>query len=223
MTREVWITGIGMASSLGEGLDAHWQAMAEAENPRPVIDTTSFAPYPVHPMVPLDFSLQIPKGGDRRQMENWQRVGTYTAGLALDDAGIAGADRAKPAMYGGRTRGTGILDAGRGLEAKCGVGLQHERGGEILRAEAAVEMAEPDRIDIGRCDPGIRDRTACRLDDQLLDIAWRCLDERQVMPSDDAGCHGSLAPLAGTAGPMDGGLVLVSPLKHQPKMRKLHD
>ncbi|MCB1486625.1 MAG: beta-ketoacyl-ACP synthase [Bauldia sp.] len=90
MTREVWITGIGMTSSLGEGLDAHWQAMAEAENPRPVIDTTSFAPYPVHPMVPLDFSLQIPKGGDRRQMENWQRVGTYTAGLALDDAGIAG-------------------------------------------------------------------------------------------------------------------------------------
>ncbi len=90
MTREVWITGIGMTSSLGEGLDAHWQAMAEAEHPKPVIDTTSFAPYPIHPMVPLDFSLQIPKGGDRRQMENWQRVGTYTAGLALDDAGIAG-------------------------------------------------------------------------------------------------------------------------------------
>ncbi|MCP4384111.1 MAG: beta-ketoacyl-ACP synthase [Hyphomicrobiales bacterium] len=90
MTREVWITGIGLTSSLGEGLDAHWQAMAEAENPRPVIDTERFAPYPVHPMVPLDFSLQIPRGGDRRQMENWQRVGTYTAGLALDDAGIAG-------------------------------------------------------------------------------------------------------------------------------------
>ncbi|SDB56792.1 beta-ketoacyl-ACP synthase [Bauldia litoralis] len=90
MTREVWITGIGMTSSLGEGLDAHWQAMAEAEHPTPVIDKTTFAPYPVHPMVPLDFSQQIPKGGDRRQMENWQRVGTYTAGLALDDAGIAG-------------------------------------------------------------------------------------------------------------------------------------
>ena len=41
-------------------------------------------------MVPLDFDKQIPKGGDQRQMENWQRVGTYTAGLALDDAGIAG-------------------------------------------------------------------------------------------------------------------------------------
>ena len=30
MSREVWITGIGLTSSLGEGLDAHWQAMAEA-------------------------------------------------------------------------------------------------------------------------------------------------------------------------------------------------
>ena len=90
MTRDVWITGIGLASSLGEGLDAHWQAMAVAENPQPVLDTERFAPYPVHPIVPLDFSLQIPRGGDRRQMENWQRVGTYTAGLALDDAGIAG-------------------------------------------------------------------------------------------------------------------------------------
>jgi 3-oxoacyl-[acyl-carrier-protein] synthase II len=90
MAREVWITGIGLTSSLGEGTDAHWQAMALADPPRPVVDATSFAPYPIHPMVPLDFEKQIPKGGDRRQMENWQRVGTYTAGLALDDAGITG-------------------------------------------------------------------------------------------------------------------------------------
>ncbi len=90
MAREVWITGIGLTSSLGEGTDAHWQAMAVADPARPVVDLTSFAPYPIHPMVPLEFERQIPKGGDRRQMENWQRVGTYTAGLALDDAGISG-------------------------------------------------------------------------------------------------------------------------------------
>jgi 3-oxoacyl-[acyl-carrier-protein] synthase II len=90
MAREVWITGIGLTSSLGEGTDAHWQAMAVNDPPRPVVDLKSFAPYPIHPMVPLDFEKQIPKGGDRRQMENWQRVGTYTAGLALDDAGITG-------------------------------------------------------------------------------------------------------------------------------------
>jgi 3-oxoacyl-[acyl-carrier-protein] synthase II len=90
MSREVWITGVGLTSSLGEGLDAHWQAMAEAEHPKPVIDTQLCAPYPVHPMVPLDFDKQIPKRSDQRQMENWQRVGVYTAGLALADAGIAG-------------------------------------------------------------------------------------------------------------------------------------
>ncbi len=90
MSREVWITGIGLTSSLGEGLDAHWHAMAEVDHPKPVIDMEVCAPYPVHPMVPLNFDLQIPKRGDQRQMENWQRVGTYTAGLALGDAGIAG-------------------------------------------------------------------------------------------------------------------------------------
>jgi len=90
MTREVWITGIGLASSLGEGLDAHWQAMAEAERPQPVVDLVGFRPYAVHPIVALDFDKQIPRRGDQRQMENWQRVGTYSAGLALSDAGIAG-------------------------------------------------------------------------------------------------------------------------------------
>jgi 3-oxoacyl-[acyl-carrier-protein] synthase II len=86
----VWITGIGLTSSLGEGLDAHWQAMALADQPTPVIDEKLCAPYLVHPLVPLDFDKQIPRRGDQRQMENWQRVGTYTAGLALDDAGISG-------------------------------------------------------------------------------------------------------------------------------------
>jgi 3-oxoacyl-[acyl-carrier-protein] synthase II len=88
--REVWITGIGLTSSLGEGPDAHWQAMALADQPKPVIDDKLCAPYLVHPLVPLDFDKQIPRRGDQRQMENWQRVGTYTAGLALDDAGISG-------------------------------------------------------------------------------------------------------------------------------------
>ncbi len=89
MAREVWITGIGLTSSLGEGLDAHWQAMAEAERPKPVVDRNFAPPYSIHPMVPLDLDKQIPKR-DQRQMEVWQRLGTYTAGLALEDAGIAG-------------------------------------------------------------------------------------------------------------------------------------
>ena len=41
-------------------------------------------------VAPLDFDKQIPKKGDQRQMEPWQRIGTYAAGLALDDAGVKG-------------------------------------------------------------------------------------------------------------------------------------
>jgi len=85
--REAWITGLGMVSCLGEGPDAHWQALLTQE-PRP--DTATFAPFIVHPIVPIDFDKQIPKRGDQRQMEPWQRIGTYAAGLALESAGIKG-------------------------------------------------------------------------------------------------------------------------------------
>jgi 3-oxoacyl-[acyl-carrier-protein] synthase II len=85
--REVWITGIGIVSCLGEGPDAHWQSLVEG---KVNVDTTAFAPYVVHRVVPLDFDKQIPKKGDQRQMELWQRIGTYAAGLALDSAGAKG-------------------------------------------------------------------------------------------------------------------------------------
>jgi 3-oxoacyl-[acyl-carrier-protein] synthase II len=84
---EVWITGIGLLSSLGEGLDAHWDALAQK---RIHVDTESFEPYVVHPLAPISFDAQIPKKGDQRQMEAWQRIGTYAAGLALDSAGVKG-------------------------------------------------------------------------------------------------------------------------------------
>jgi 3-oxoacyl-[acyl-carrier-protein] synthase II len=84
---EVWITGIGLATSLGEGLDANWEAL----NARRInVDEKGFAPYIVHPLAPVNFDSQIPKKGDQRQMEAWQRIGTYAAGLALDSAGVKG-------------------------------------------------------------------------------------------------------------------------------------
>ncbi|GAB4068446.1 beta-ketoacyl-ACP synthase [Ancylobacter sonchi] len=85
--RDVWITGIGLVSSLGEGLEAHWAALNEG---KPVVDETGFAPYVVHPLAKINFDAQIAKKGDQRQMEPWQRIGTYAAGLALDSAGIKG-------------------------------------------------------------------------------------------------------------------------------------
>src|SRR5438067_5294679 len=85
--KEVWITGIGIVSSLGEGLEAHWDAL---NNKRINIDDKRFAPYIVHPLAPVSFDAQIPKKGDQRQMEAWQRIGTYAARLALDSAGVKG-------------------------------------------------------------------------------------------------------------------------------------
>src|SRR5690242_3382597 len=85
--REVWITGIGIVSCLGEGPQAHWEKLNQA---KPSADTTTFAPCVIHPIVAIDFDRQIPKKGDQRQMEPWQRIGTYAAGLALESAGAKG-------------------------------------------------------------------------------------------------------------------------------------
>ncbi|MDW6020423.1 beta-ketoacyl-ACP synthase [Mesorhizobium sp. BAC0120] len=89
--RDVVITGIGLVSALGEGNEAHWRKLTAAQ-PEPVVDQERFPPYSIHPLPEIDWGLQIPKRGDQRQMETWQRLGTYAAGLALDDAGMKGDD-----------------------------------------------------------------------------------------------------------------------------------
>ncbi|MFL1461020.1 beta-ketoacyl synthase N-terminal-like domain-containing protein [Roseococcus sp. DSY-14] len=80
--RPVHVLGVGLASSLGHGRDAHagWAQAA------PVVDEARFAPHPVHPLPPLPFAEAIPRR-ESRQMEDWQRLGTFAAGLAIADAG----------------------------------------------------------------------------------------------------------------------------------------
>jgi 3-oxoacyl-[acyl-carrier-protein] synthase II len=85
--REAWITGVGIVSTLGEGPQAHWQGLNAAPGPA---DAATWAPFVIHPIAALDLDKQIPKKGDQRQMEAWQRIGTYAAGLALDSAGVKG-------------------------------------------------------------------------------------------------------------------------------------
>src|SRR5262245_51808984 len=62
--REVWITGVGILSCLGEGANAHWRKLTEAQ---PSADATTFAPFVVHALAPTNFDAQIPKKGDQRQ------------------------------------------------------------------------------------------------------------------------------------------------------------
>ncbi|GAA5105089.1 beta-ketoacyl-ACP synthase [Bartonella jaculi] len=83
----VLITGIGIISSLGEGIDHHWDLLNDP-TVTPNLDCTTFSPYTVHKLTEVDWNLQIPKKSDQRQMGTWQRLGTYAAGLALDDAGM---------------------------------------------------------------------------------------------------------------------------------------
>ena len=86
--REVWITGVGLLTCLGEGLETAWEYLERGDPPP--YDDKSFAPYIVHQLPPMSFDKQIPKKSDQRQMEMWQRVGVYSAGMALTDAAIAG-------------------------------------------------------------------------------------------------------------------------------------
>ena len=96
MRRRVVVTGVGLVSSLGESLDTHLAALGEGFSP--VLDMESFQPYPVHPLAEIDYSLQIPKRGDLRQMEGWQRLGVYAAGVALCSAGMNEDEDAKDSL-----------------------------------------------------------------------------------------------------------------------------
>ena len=86
-SNDVVVTGIGLVTSFGVGIEPH-VAMLTGGQPEVRIDSEVCAPYPVHPLPEIDWKDQIPKRGDQRQMENWQRLGVYAAGLALDDAGM---------------------------------------------------------------------------------------------------------------------------------------
>jgi 3-oxoacyl-[acyl-carrier-protein] synthase II len=85
---DVVITGVGIVTCQGVGKEPHIALLTAADAPKTVVETEKFKPYPIHPLPEVDWSQQIAKRGDQRQMENWQRIGVFAAGLALDDAGL---------------------------------------------------------------------------------------------------------------------------------------
>lgn len=85
---DVVISGIGIVTCQGVGKEAHIALLTADGAPKTIVETEKFKPYPLHPLPEVDWSQQIAKRGDQRQMENWQRIGVFAAGLALDDAGL---------------------------------------------------------------------------------------------------------------------------------------
>ena len=134
--RDVVITGIGLVSSLGEGPDAHWAALNNGA--KPVVDSASFAPFPVHPLPALSLDAQIPKKGDQRQMEPWQRLGTYAAGLAIDHAGARGlvSDMHLVVAAGGGERDVAVDEAVTAALTTCAP----EASGALLNEKLATEL-----------------------------------------------------------------------------------
>ena len=134
--RDVVITGIGLVSSLGEGPEAHWAALHHGA--KPVVDAASFAPFPVHPLPALSLDAQIPKKGDQRQMEPWQRLGTYAAGLAIDHAGARGlvSDMHLVVAAGGGERDVAVDEAVTAALTSAAP----EASGALLNEKLATEL-----------------------------------------------------------------------------------
>ncbi|MCQ8781316.1 beta-ketoacyl-ACP synthase [Mangrovibrevibacter kandeliae] len=129
--QDVLITGIGLVSSLGEGIEAHLDRLGREALPQPVIETDAYAPYFVHPLPPIDWTAQIPKKGDQRQMETWQKLGTFAAGLALADAEI-------PADETVRSRIDMIVAAGGGERDPAVDALVMQRARGLASPQAVV-------------------------------------------------------------------------------------
>jgi 3-oxoacyl-[acyl-carrier-protein] synthase II len=90
MAREVWITGYGLLSPLGESPDAWFEALAEPARWRTRVDADTYAPFPIHAIGAYALEKQVPKPGDQRAMGPLMQYGAYAAGLALEMAGITG-------------------------------------------------------------------------------------------------------------------------------------
>jgi hypothetical protein len=94
-----------------------------------------------------------------------------------------------PQRTTGGARRAGVLDPGRGLEAEPVIRLEHERSGEILRAEPGIEVAEHDLVDIVRADARMLERLLGDAHDEALDALRVMLTERGVGPAHDTGSH----------------------------------
>jgi 3-oxoacyl-[acyl-carrier-protein] synthase II len=131
---QVWITGIGLVSSLGEGTEQHWLRLCGPARCLPIVDSRRFAPYTVHPLPEIDFSKQIPRTSDRRQMDRWQKIGVHAAGLALQDAGVAGDSSLLENINICVAAGNGERDIGLDSQILAAISVDEDYGAQLNTA-----------------------------------------------------------------------------------------
>src|SRR5258708_20073233 len=86
MKRDVWITGCGLISALGEGRAANWATLNDPAAWHARMDSEKLAPHTIHPMVPLELGRYIPRPGDQRAMGPLMHYASYAAVMALTEA-----------------------------------------------------------------------------------------------------------------------------------------
>jgi 3-oxoacyl-[acyl-carrier-protein] synthase II len=86
--RQVWITGYGLLSPIGQSPAEWWRTLSHPNEWRAVIDRETYAPIPIHTIADYALAQQVPKTGDQRAMGPMMQYGAYAAGLALDMAGL---------------------------------------------------------------------------------------------------------------------------------------
>jgi 3-oxoacyl-[acyl-carrier-protein] synthase II len=134
---DVMITGIGLVSAVAEGADANYARLNEGA--APVYDRAAMAPFPIHAPTPLDYDKLIPKKTDQRQMEPWQRLGVYAAGLALQDGGLLGNTAILPKVHMIVAAGGGERDIAADEEIMTGIRAASDRGA-YLNAQLSKKL-----------------------------------------------------------------------------------
>ena len=91
MTREVWITGQGLLSPLGQDLNETWDKLSDKAAIAAAVDKTYLPPFSILPLELPPLDKFVPKRGDQRAMGPFMLSGCVAAAMAMDQAGLLGA------------------------------------------------------------------------------------------------------------------------------------
>jgi len=110
MGRRVVVTGVGVVSSIGVGVEAFWDALANGVSGASVLELEGEPPTPVCRVEDFDADALFGRR-DARRMDRCAQLATAAAQLALADAGDLGLPHERiGASIGSAHGGMGTLD-----------------------------------------------------------------------------------------------------------------